>query len=90
MSESFPTLQRRYAAFLASVDEAKLRDLLDHLNVLNHDLQEGDIAEPDSLHYQALMSYLDANHAGNPVRQLEDDICGVEALIEEHGDRRLK
>lgn len=90
MSEPFPQLQRRYAAFLASVEEATLQDLLDHLHVVNHDLQDGEVCRRADPRYRAVMNYLDANQSGDPVWQLEEDIRGVESLIEEHGDRRLK
>ena len=87
MSVAFPALQQKHAAFLSSVEEATLQDLLGHLHLVNHELRDGYSGDEP---LREVVDYLKTAGDGDVCLRLCQEIEAVEALIAEHGDRRLK
>lgn len=91
MRESFTALQQRHAAFLASVEQATLHNLLQHLILIFCELQDGGMIDPNDSRWKILEDYLDTLPAEiDPVSWVAEEIAAVETLIGKYGDARLK
>ncbi len=82
-------LRQRVARYFDSTSHPTLLGVLDHLQMVNSELQEGEVWEPTDPRMQAIESCVDAAGVGNAIPQLERDIETVEVLIAAWGNKPL-
>lgn len=80
-------LRQRVAPYINSTLQPSLHGVLDHLQMVNSEIEEGEIWDPSDPRKEAIDAYLEATTIDDPLVQLRDDIYLVESLIAAWGDR---